>query len=362
MSIPSRRILQVLLLSMLLAVGCDSVGRENGNRDAVPGVAAPILSPVELSPPKVARQPTGRVVVVDPPLIDATQVDLLKQSDGIVDILWVIDDSGSMANQRKVLVNNFDRFLQELLSLNVKWQMGVVSTDPNDLAQLRGTIKVITTSTPNPRVVFESNTTFGPSRIKWEHGLRVAELAITGANVLPGGPNDGLLRPNAALAIIALANDDDGSWGTTDYYARAFRSAKGKGNEGLVSFSTIAGTTPSGCTPPGEAGFYGSLAQPAFRFAAVATKTGGVVGSICDASFESTLIQIAEALNTLRRVFPLTLVPLLSSLTVTVNGTLIPQDPINGWQYQVDTNSITFLGNYIPPPGAILRLEYGFSK
>ena len=87
-----------------------------------------------------------------------------------------------------------------------------------------------------------------------------------------------------------------------------------------------------------------------------------MVGSICDASFENTLVQIAEALNTLRRVFPLTLVPLLSSLTVRVNGVVIPHDPINGWDYRLDTNSIVFLGTYIPPPGALIRLEYAFAK
>ena len=351
-----------LICLAVAAFGCDPVGRENGRGSAAPVVAPPRLSPVEILPPKVERQTTGRVVIVDPPAIDATQVDLLRQADGIVDILWVIDNSGSMANQRKVLVNNFDRFLLELLTLKVDWQMGVVSTNPPDLAKLRGTVKVISTTTPDPKAVFTANTAFGPSRIRWEQGLRQAELALTGANVIPGGPNDGFLRPKAALAIIAVANDDDGSYGTTDYYARSFRSLKGKGNEGLVSFSTIAGTTPSGCTPPGEENYFGSLAKPAFRFAAVATKTGGVVGSICDASFENTLVQIAEALNTLRRVFPLTLVPLLSTLTVTINGVVIPHDAINGWDYRADTNSIVFLGNYIPPPAAMIRVEYAFTK
>src|SRR6185436_875764 len=158
------------------------------------------------------------------------------------------------------------------------------------------------------------------------------------------------------------SDEDDSSFGTPEYFARAFQSAKGKGNEALVSFSTISGTTPVGCTPAGEEGFYGSLADPAWRYAAVATRTGGIVGSICDASFENTLVQIAEALNTLRRVFPLTLLPVGGTLTVKVNGAVIPQDPVNGWQYRADTNSVVFLGTYIPPPGAEIRLEYAFSK
>ncbi|MBS1149668.1 MAG: uncharacterized protein H6Q89_1366 [Myxococcaceae bacterium] len=351
-----------LLLSALISSACDRVGRENGRGSAAPEVAAPRLSPVEIKPPKIERSVTGRVVVVDPPRIDATQIDLVKQADGIVDILWVIDDSGSMANQRKTLVNNFDRFLAALLTLKVSWQMGVTTTNALDLGKLRGTTKVIKLTTPDPKAVFEANTTFSGSRTRWEQGLRMAELAVTGVNIAPGGTNVGFLRPNAALAVIVVTDEDDSSFGTPDHFARVFRTAKGKGNEALVTFSTIAGSTPVGCTPAGEANYYGSLAEPAFRYASVSTKTGGVVGSICDASFEGTLVSIAEALNTLRRVFPLTLKPLLSSLTVRVNGAVIPQDPVSGWQYRLDTNSIVFLGTYIPPPGAILRLEYAFAK
>ena len=358
----NRPLFLLLFVSALLGLACDRVGRENGRGTAAPDVAPPRLSPVEIKPPKIERSITGRVVVVDPPRIDATQVDIVKQADGIVDILWVVDDSGSMANQRKTLVNNFDRFLSALLSLKVSWQMGVTTTNALDLGKLRGTVKIITPLTPNPKMVFDANTTFLGSRTRWEQGLRMAELAVTGTNIAPGGANVGFLRPNAALALIVITDEDDSSYGTPDHFARVYRTAKGKGNEALVTFSTIAGSTPVGCTPPGESIYYGSLAEPAFRYASVSTKTGGVVGSICDASFENTLVSIAEALNTLRRVFPLTLKPLLSSLTVTVNGVVIPQDPINGWQYRADTNSIVFLGTYIPPPGAILRLEYAFAK
>lgn len=352
-----------ILLSLLLVVtACDRVGRENGKGSAAPDVAPPRLSPVEIKPPQIERSLTGRVEVVDPPRIDATQIDVVRQADGIVDILWVIDDSGSMANQRKTLVNNFDRFLQALLTLRVSWQMGVTTTNALDTGKLRGTTKVIKLTTPDPKAVFEANTTFMGSRTRWEQGLRMAELAVTGVNIAPGGNNVGFLRPNAALAIIVVTDEDDSSFGTPEHFARVFRAAKGKGNEGLVTFSTIAGSTPVGCTPPGESIYYGSLAEPAFRYASVSTKTGGVVGSICDNSFENTLLSIAQALNTLRRVFPLTLKPLLSSLNVKVNGAVVPQDPVNGWQYQMNTNSIVFLGTYIPPPGAILEFEYAFAK
>lgn len=348
--------------SLALAAACDPYGRENARGPAVPDVAPPLLSRVEILPPKVDRSTTNRIVVKDPPAIDFTQVDQIKQADGIVDILWVIDDSGSMANQRQTLGGNFNRFFQELVKLQVDFQIGVTSTNSADSGRLRGTTKIIKNTTTNPSAVFTTNTTFPASRARWEQGLRMAQFALQAPNTAPGGPNDGFLRTNAALAIIVVSDEDDSSYGTTDYYARAFKAVKGKGNESLVTFSSISGLVPTGCTPPGEQIYFGSFAEPGFRYSAVATKTGGIVGSICDASFENTLVLIAQALNTLKRVFPLTLKPVAGTISVTVNGAPIAENPVSGWQYRADTNSVVFLGTYVPPPASIIRIEYAFVK
>lgn len=357
-----------LLVCLVAALaGCDQIGRENGRVSAVPEVAKPMVSPVEIKPPRLARQPTARVTVVDPPRADAIQTDLLRQADGVVDILWVIDDSGSMANERALLVANFTRFLAELTTLQVDFHMGVTSLNMVDLGHLRGTTRVLNNLTPNLPQKFQENTTFPPSRARWEQGLRMGQLAVTPPNTTAvTGWNKDFLRDNAALAIIVVTNEDDSSFGTPEHYARAFESMKGKGNEMLVTFSVIGGTRPDGCYAPGEQALYGSKAEPAWRYAEVATRVGGVIGSICDTSFERTLVQIAQALNTLKRVFPLTLKPIVGSIHVSVilNGvsTPVPDDLVNGWQYQADTNSIVFLGTYVPPPGSTIRIDYAFSR
>ncbi len=343
------------------AAGCDTSGGESGRGEARPLVEPPRLARVELLPPTVDRSTVNRVNVRDPLAVAATQIDLHKQSDGIVDILWVIDDSGSMKNQRTTLVNNFDRFIQELLKLKVTFQIGVISTNATDKGELRGnTTRIIKNSTSDPRAVFLENTNFAESRTRWEQGLRMMQLALT-PPLSTTGANAGFLRPNAALAVIAVSDEDDSSYGDPSYYVRFLREVKGKGNENLISFSVIGGTTPAGCTPPGEAIFWGSLAEPAFRYSSVATKTAGIVGSICDTSFEATLTSIAQALSTLRRVFPLSLKPDPATLSVIVNDVAIPRDVVSGWQYRADTQSIAFAGSYVPPPGASIRIEYAIS-
>jgi len=325
----------------------------------MPEVIPPRLSPVRILPPSLARLAPSRVEIRNPAAVPATQVDLFTQGPGRVDVLWVVDDSGSMANQRATLAGNFERFLAALEQMQTDFHVGVITTNANDGGKLVGAIKVIGPNTADRVQVFVANTTFPASRTRWEQGLRMMELALT--EPLRSTDNAGFLRPDAALAVIAVSDEDDGSLGDPAYYARFLRGALGKGNENLVSFSVIGGTLPNGCYPPGEQVYWGGLAEPATRYASVANRTGGIVGSICDASFEQTLLRISEAIHTLRRIFPLSLAPDPATISVTVNGAPIPRDVINGWQYRADTQSLSFLGNYVPPPGASLRITYALS-
>jgi VanZ family protein len=358
--------LRAVALVSMTAAACDQVGRENGRVDVVPVVAPPHVSPVEVRPPSIERSTVGRVRVTDPPSADAAQIDLYRQSSGVVDILWVIDDSGSMANERSRLVNNFSRFVQALKDLRVDFQMGVTAVTPADRGRLRGMPSIVDVNTPNAVALFEANTTFPAGRAQWEQGLRMAQFALSTLHAGPGGPNAGFVRPNAALAIVVVTNEDDASFGSPEYYARTFRSLKGPGNENLVTFNIIGGPVPNGCIAPDEAVFYGSRARASFRYTEVATRTGGIIGSICDPSFDQTLLRLAQQLNTLKRVFAMTLLPVTSSLRVTVidgnTATTIPRDDVRGWQYRVETNSIAFLGPYVPPPGSTVRIDYAFVR
>jgi hypothetical protein len=48
----------------------------------------------------------------------------------------------------------------------------------------------------------------------------------------------------------------------------------------------------------------------------------------------------------------------LSSITVTVNGTVTPQDPFNGWTYDSRSNSLVFHGTEIPEAGENVSVSY----
>ncbi len=357
----------LLLLLALVQGACDKAGSGTANGPAVPRVAPPTLSPIELLPPVVNRQTVGQVVLADPLALASFQTDLFTQSNGVVDILWIIDDSGSMADERLILGADFQGFLDKLVAIQSDYQIGVTSLNDIDQGQLRQSVsaspglRIITNATSNATAVFQELTTFPASRLHWDQGLRMGELALTPPNTSAGGTNVGFVRPTAALALIVVTNGEDGSYGDPDYYSRFYRGVKGPGNERLTTFSTLGGDLPNGCTPAVDVGKIGGTAPPATRYADVSFGTGGVVGSICDADFAGTLLRIVQALNTLRKVFQLTLTPAPGTLTVTVNGVAIPQDVVNGWQYQPSTNSVVFLGAFVPPPGATVQILYAIS-
>jgi hypothetical protein len=341
---------------VLLALpACSDVGGGNGGDPVKPAVVPPDLGQVQLERDRVERSEVVRVALKEPLALPPTQIDQFKQSQGIVDILWVIDNSGSMADERVQLANNFSSFFSQLEASNVDFRIGVISTDGDAGGLLHGA--VIDRSTPDANATFLNNVTFPPGRVRWVQGLAMMKQALTGANA--GTP---FIRPNAALAVIALSDGDDQSFGPVGYYARFLRGVKGQGNENWVTFSTISGDLPTGCQAQRDAQFYGSRADPSIRFTDMAKRTGGVVGSICDASFENSLSRIAQALNTLRKLFPLSLKPDSSTIQVTVNGVSVPQDPSGGWTYVAALNAIEFLGAYVPPPGSEIHIKYAIAQ
>lgn len=59
--------------------------------------------------------------------IQTTSVDGSQK----LDMLWVVDNSGSMCQEQKTLRDNFDRFIEQLDETNLDFHIGVTTTDMN---------------------------------------------------------------------------------------------------------------------------------------------------------------------------------------------------------------------------------------
>jgi hypothetical protein len=99
------------------------------------------------------------------------------------------------------------------------------------------------------------------------------------------------------------------------------------------------------------------------RNQAMAEAAGGMVASLCG-DFAEELKAISNNILTLSTQFFLKRVPIPESITVKINGQLIPRQDQNpgplsgGWVYDANANSILFYGDYIPAAGSQILVDF----
>jgi hypothetical protein len=216
------------------------------------------------------------------------QVDVYEQNAAAeVDILWIIDNSESMAAEQTKIADRFSQFFRQLITSQVDYHIGVATTDPSENGRLRvydgaavdgcDGCSYVTNSVGcadpdvnltglNPQeidqallsscqaqAVFRNLVQAGIQGSAFEEGFTQAAAALGGAVIDPatGFPtgelpveNSGFIRDGAALYIIFVSDEDEGAKADGSpirYYQRLFEGLKGAGNENLVSVSAITG-------------------------------------------------------------------------------------------------------------------------
>ena len=300
---------------------------------------------------------------------DTRQIDEFEQlGKPKVDLLFVIDDSGSMGDEQASLASNFDTFIQFATAQAIDYQIGVTTTDidegsppeagrlvPVELGPGQSAADRIVTpqSVPSPEEVFARNAAIGATETATEQGLEGAYLALS--NPLIFGHNAGFLRPDAVLSIIFVSDEDDQSPNSTDFYTNYFLSIKGFRNTNLFSASSIVGDAPGGCDGAGGNAFSGE------RYIAVTQRTGGVFQSICTDNWSRSLEELSASAFGFKSRFFLTNQPVIDTIRVVVDGQEIPAREPEGtanWAYDFGTNSINFSAFATPEPSAQLSIEY----
>lgn len=311
---------------------------------------------------------------------DTEQTDEFTQLSGqMVDILFVVDDSGSMSEEQANLAQNFDALFQEAENWGTDFQMGVVTTDIDKTSvagKLQGNPKIVTTG-PSAETQFKDNVQVGDSGTgAQESGLEAANLALsmpliyegtntscavdsdcdsygTGLTCVSGkcvGWNAGFLRKDAALEVVFVSDEEDQSPGPLNFYIDFLKSIKGFANEGLMHAHAIVGDKGSGCNSSnGDAG-------AGDRYIEVANQTGGAVGSICDGNFATVLSSIGEVAFGLKVQFFLSASAQPGTVVVSVNGVGCPA----GWTFEEDSNSVIFdsTGPCMPEEGHQISIYY----
>ncbi|NCG18174.1 MAG: hypothetical protein GWP91_04070, partial [Rhodobacterales bacterium] len=121
-----------------------------------------------------------------------------------VDVLWVVDNSGSMSGELNNLSNEFNFFINGFIALGLDYQIGVITTDmdnPAQSGQLMGPIPIISPA-GDPIADFAAAIDQGSSGSGDERGLDAAQAALT--DPLLSGANAGFVRPGAILSVILV--------------------------------------------------------------------------------------------------------------------------------------------------------------
>ncbi|MBM4321434.1 MAG: VWA domain-containing protein [Deltaproteobacteria bacterium] len=373
----------LLLLSALAVLapqGCRGTAEDLPATGPIgPPLAAPVLIPARLLQPEVELPQVSwpsvvpatvdapgleRPALVRPALLDPYQVDLYRQQVLVVDVLWVVDNSGSMANERERLATSFAHFIRALQQRRIDYHVGVISTQVEgeghggELRPTGGAERFIVPRTPDAVRIFAEMVDFPPGNEREEPGLEAMRLALS--EELRSGANRGFLRQDSALAVIVVSDEDDGSFGEAAHFARFLRHTRQPGDELLASFSAIAGLPPAGCTPAGEEHVFGAAVPVAERYLEVVELTGGLSGSICDTDFDPILAALGQRVGKLTRIFPLSAIPRRETMTVRIDGRLVAADDEEGmvWRYIEAIRSVVFEERAVPPSGSEVRVAY----
>ena len=281
----------------------------------------------------------------------------VQQGQGKVDVLFVVDNSGSLMEEQASLAQNFAAFLSGAQQRQVDYHLGVTTTgiepSPSGWSRCPGgadggeagrlfpvdgsSPRVITPRTPGAAQVFANNVSVGVCH--WnEKGLEAARRALGTPLVdsaddpgtpLPGDGNLGFLRPDARLAVVFVSDEDDGSAGSVDSYETFLRAVKAN-DPTLLAVSAIVG--PQGLSCP-------TATTPGVRYIDLARRTGGLVESICTQDWARSLENIAIGVFSPRRRFPLSQVPSdPAQIVVEVNGAPVT----SGWVYDSASSSVVF--------------------
>jgi hypothetical protein len=276
--------------------------------------------------------------------LPVTETFVVADVEGKVDILFVVDNSGSMGDDQEILTNNFATFIASAAANGSSdFQIGVTSTDVEieygGLAgRLNGNPAVLRPSTPNLIDTFAAHASLGTQGSGYELGLEAMRLALS--EPLASTTNAGFHRPNAALSIIVVSDEDDsggyeldgGSYPLANYEAFLDALKGGVLTEAPVLFNAVIDTNYSP------------------RYQAMVTRYGGVALDISSPNWGTELSQIADATFALQRLFRLTTPAQPGTATVTIDGS-----PVTA--FTVDENGNIKL-DAAPPAASIVEITY----
>lgn len=306
----------------------------------------------------------------------------LQQNASAVDVLFVLDQSGSMGDTIGRLRNAMSTFVNSFVNLGLDYRLAITTTaldEPMDsgmpvslygaegwfvddwMDESRNGNPTGVTNEFKRQVNLVLNDIGESTTANNEKGLGAAKAALSAPNVNQA-PNAGFLRPDAKLAVAVVSDEDDVTGGlTANAFVTWFAGLKG-GDFDEISFSGLVGPQGSTC------GSFPNIVGAAPRYHAAINQTGGVWANICQFDVQTFLQFLSYVAAGLEINFELDETPLqgaspAQAFTVQVcdaQGACqnVPYSVTDGWTYDAATNEVQTHGSWIPDPGETIIVTY----
>ena len=267
-----------------------------------------------------------------------------------VDVLWVVDNSPSMASEHSSLQQALSPFMEELETASVAWQMGVLSTEleAESLGILHGNPWILSPNLESPMEALQQALDVGTNGRGLSGGIAATLMALS--DPYRNDENRGFRRADASLHVIVFSDSDDQSSSLIgeDVHSEflAFVDEEFELTGQNMVLSAVVGDAGVGCL--GEGG--GAL--PGTQYIALAQATGGTTGSICDTDFSSLLTQLGEASISWPSHFSLQTTPVPNSVRVSLDGQRLD----TGWWIEQNPPAVGFVDP--PSPGVQIEVRY----
>ena len=275
----------------------------------------------------------------------------IQEEVPFLDIIFVIDNSGSMNVFQNELANQMTAFLNIFTLSDADYHLGFVTTDRGAL-QGSGSVFWIDNSFATPvdwaQGVINS---IGVHGAGIEKGIRFAKEVLENTDPIAGAaPGTPFWRADATLVIIYVSDEPDFSDGTWTNYTSFFDSIKP--NIDMTRHFAVIGDSPSGCiwqSPWGPRNVgYGS------GYWNMTQRYNGDWYSICAPDWGNQMQDLADTVTTHKTFILDEPDPIEETISVTVNG-----QAAVGWIYDSAANAVIFDDNSIPEPNQTIIIEYG---
>ena len=238
-----------------------------------------------------------------------------------VDIMFFIDKSCSMEDDKERLASNFTKFTDKLSAIDADYLV-MVATKDNGCKN--GTF--ITKDTAKEEISAQFRQAVDqPGGTYTEAGLMITRNAV---NATGGGEcNEGFMRDGSMVSFVLISDEPEQSPSGASW------------SENVAAIRYKA--------PTAEAGY---------GYNEAATATGGLMLSICDYDWGEHVSKIADLATQviLPNTFYLEDEPQDGTIRVTVDG----EEVLTGWRYDETANAIVFEEESIPGEGTLVQAFY----